>query len=79
MRNFHQKTENFNIVPFCLDVPCLDKTRIAIKVPQNRAGTDYIHANYVNLGSLKKRFICAQVKKIGKESCKSLTDIVNAK
>lgn len=42
-----------------LDVFCVDETRVVLNYPPET--NDYIHANWVDVVSIKQRFICTQV------------------
>ncbi|VDM29904.1 unnamed protein product [Toxocara canis] len=43
------------------DVYCTDDTRVVLSYPEG--GNDYIHANWVDIGESKHRFICTQAPK----------------
>ncbi|VDK88533.1 unnamed protein product [Litomosoides sigmodontis] len=67
------------------DVFCVDETRVVLNYPPET--NDYIHANWVNVVSTKKRFICTQAPKentvedfwrmIWQESCRSIVMLCN--
>uniref|UniRef100_A0A1I8EKW1 Protein-tyrosine phosphatase n=1 Tax=Wuchereria bancrofti TaxID=6293 RepID=A0A1I8EKW1_WUCBA len=68
------------------DVFCVDETRVVLNYPP-KTTNDYIHANWVDVVSMKQRFICTQAPKentvedfwrmVWQESCRSIIMLCN--
>ncbi|VDM99388.1 unnamed protein product, partial [Thelazia callipaeda] len=62
---------NDNFLLFKVRIKCRDSTRVALRYPSN-ASYDFIHANYIQIGSLFNKFILTQYSTSDKNFCECI-------